>query len=112
MKTNTQFTNKDEYLTYRANWRIQYKQLTRDIRDLKFCRAFPHAKRFEDYAGKNVERYREIEKRLFNNPNTCVEWKLIQYRAKATAMLEERKASKIEAQRQYLAAMEQEMISA
>ena len=93
------FTNRETYLAYRSEWKAQYKQLSQDIRDLKFCRAFPQAKRFEN--PKNVERYREIEKRLFNNPNTCVEWKLIKYRSKSTAMLVELKEAKIEAQRKY-----------
>lgn len=95
------FNNKETYLAYRSEWKAKYKELSQNIRDLKFCRAFPQAKRFEDYAGKNVARYREIEKRLFNNANTCVEWKLEEYRRKATGMLEELKDAKIEAQRQY-----------
>jgi hypothetical protein len=104
------FTNKETYLAYRSEWKAQYKQLSQDIRDLKFCRAFPQAKRFEN--PKNVERYREIEKRLFNNANTCVEWKLEQYRNKATAMLEELKEAKVEAQHQYLVAHGKDMVTA
>jgi hypothetical protein len=96
------FTNKEEYLAYRSNWKAEYKQLSQDIRDLKFCRSFPMANRFQN--PKNVERYREIEKRLFNNPNTCVEWKIEQYRNKATAMLLELKEAKQKAQDQYLVA--------
>lgn len=107
---NTKFTTKQEYLTYRSNWKAQYKQLSQDIRDLKFCRAFPQANRFND--PKNVERYREIEKRLFNNANTCVEWKLEQARSKATQMLEELKEAKVEAQRQYLHAKGSLMVAA
>lgn len=103
----TTFTNKQEYLAYRSAWRAEYKQLSQDIRDLKFCRGFPQAKRFEN--PKNVERYREIEKRLFNNPNTMVEWKLAAAKDKATQMLEERKASKVEAQRQYLVGQSQQI---
>jgi len=106
------FTNKEEYLAYRSNWKAQYKELSQQIRDLKFCRGFPQAKRFENYAGKNVERYREIEKRLFNNPNTCVEWKLSEKRDKAFCMLEELKEAKVEAQRQYLAAQSQQIVIA
>ena len=106
------FTNKETYLAYRSEWKANYKQLSQDIRDLKFCRAFPQANRFSDPGGKNVERYREIENRLFNNPNTCVEWKLAQAQAKATAMLEERKASKVEAQRQYWLSKGQMMVTA
>lgn len=99
---NTKFTNKQEYLAYRSEWKAQYKQLSQDIRDLKFCRAFPQANRFND--PKNVERYREIEKRLFPNSCTPIEWKIEAAQSKATAMLEELKLSKAEAQRQYLQA--------
>lgn len=95
------FTNKKEYMAYRSNWKAEYKELSQQIRDLKFCRAFPTANRFED--PKNVERYREIEKRLFNNVNTSVEWTLYEKRNKATYMLEQLKEAKVEAQRQYLA---------
>jgi hypothetical protein len=107
---NTSFTNKESYLAYRSAWKAEYKQLSQDIRDLKFCRAFPRANRFNN--PYNVERYREIEKRLFNNPNTCVEWKLEQARAKATAMLEDLKEAKVKAQEQYLAAQSEQLVSA
>lgn len=109
---NIKFTTKQSYLDYRSNWKSKYKQLSQDIRDLKFCRGFPQAKRFEDYAGKNVERYREIEKRLFSNPNTCVEWKLADKRSEARCMLEELKEAKIAAQTQYLAAKSQQLVIA
>jgi hypothetical protein len=99
MKT---FNSKETYLAYRSEWKAKYKQLSQDIRDLKFCRGFPQAKRFTDYAGANVARYREIEKRLFNNANTCVEWKLSEKRDQAFRMLEELKLAKLEAQVQYL----------
>jgi hypothetical protein len=101
------FTTKEEYLAYRSNWKAQYKELSKDIRDLKFCRSFPQAHRFEN--PKSVERYREIEKRLFNNPNTCVEWKLIEKRVKAFRMLEELKEAKKEAQNQYIATKAKEL---
>lgn len=104
---NTKFTNKETYLAYRSNWKAEYKQLSQDIRDLKFCRSFPMANRFQN--PKNVERYREIEKRLFNNANTCVEWKLSEKRDKAFRMLEELKLAKQEAQRQYLASKYEQM---
>lgn len=109
---NTYFTNKETYLAYRSAWKAEYKQLSQDIRDLKFCRGFPQAKRFENYAGKNVERYREIEKRLFNNVNTCVEWKLAEYRDKASAMMEDLKEAKVKAQEQYLVAQSEQLVSA
>ncbi len=101
---NQNFNSKETYLAYRSAWKAEYQQLSQDIRDLKFCRGFPQAKRFDNYAGKNVARYREIEKRLFNNPNTRVEWKLAEYRERAFCMLAELKDAKARAQEQYLTA--------
>jgi hypothetical protein len=97
---NIEFKTKEEYLAYRSEWKAEYKQLSQDIRDLKFCRNFPQANRFNNPA--NVKRYREIQKRLFNNVNTNVYWVLEEKKRKATDMLEQLKEAKQEAQRQYL----------
>lgn len=99
---NPKFNSKEEYLAYRSEWKAEYKQLSKDIRDIKFARNFPVARRFD--IGANVRRYWEIEKRLLDNPNTSAEWKLIDLRTKAYWMLEELKSAKIRAQEQYLAA--------
>lgn len=109
MKTNTQFTNKDEYLTYRANWRIQYKQLIQQIRDYKFCRWFVSLKNPDRITPALTERFEKL-KAKYGSRFYYIE----PLKAQATAMLEERKASKIEAQRQYLAAKakEQELVAA
>jgi len=82
MKTdlNKWFTNKEEYLAWRAEWRAQYAQLTQDIREYKLLR------KDRDPASRSHAKYR------------C--WAC---RKEATALLELRKKSKIEAQRQYLA---------
>lgn len=89
MKTNTQFTNKDEYLTYCANWKIQYKQLSKQIRDMKKAvRASYHQITWSEFS------------------------ELAKMKARATAMIEERIESKVEAQRQYLAAHSMEMVAA
>lgn len=103
------FTNKEEYLAYLSEWKAKYKQLSQDIRDLRFCRAFPMANRFQD--PKNVERYREIEKRLFNNANTCVEWKLENKKSEAFHMLQELKLAKAEATLQYLMAKQSPVLA-
>jgi hypothetical protein len=82
MKTdlNKWFTSKEEYLAWRAEWRAQYAQLTQDIREHKLQR------KDRDPATRSSAQY------------YC--WSC---RKEATALLELRKKSKIEAQRQYLA---------
>jgi hypothetical protein len=107
---NTSFTNKETYLAYRSAWKAEYKQLSQDIRDLKFCRAFPQANRFNN--PYNVERYREIENRLFKSCNTSVEWQLAEKRNKAACMLEDLKEAKVKAQEQYLAAQSEQLVTA
>lgn len=75
------FTNKETYLAYRSNWKSEYNELSKQIRVLK------------------------AETRESGHQITCSEfYELYKLKQKATAMLEERKASKVEAQRQYLAA--------
>jgi len=77
----TKFNNKETYLVYRSEWKANYTQLTKEIRALKA----------------------EIRQ-----PNCNITWvdarSLRDYKATATAMIEERKASKVESQRQYLEA--------
>ena len=62
------FTNKEEYLAYRTQWKADYNKLSQEIRNYKRT------------------------------------WKHQELKAKATAMLQQLKFAKIEAQRQYLAA--------
>ena len=80
MKTQT-FTNKMEYMAYCFNWKLQYKQLSNEIRELK---------------------------KSIRVPNHQITWQefsqLHKLKVKATKMLEERNASKVEAQCQYLSA--------
>lgn len=77
----TKFNNKETYLAYRSEWKAAYTQLSKEIRALKA----------------------EIRQ-----PNCNVTWvdarRLKEYKDTATAMIEERKASKVESQRQYLEA--------
>ncbi len=75
------FTNKETYLAYRSNWKTEYNTLSKQIHTLKAnVRESGHQITWQEFRD------------LYN------------LKAKATAMLEERKASKVEAQRQYLAA--------
>lgn len=91
MKTdlNKWFTNKEEYLAWRAEWRAQYAQLTQDIREHKLQR------KDRDPATRSSAQY------------YC--WKC---RKEATELLELRKKSKVEAQRQYLAAKAAAVVTA
>lgn len=78
------FTNKETYLAYRSNWKAEYKTLSQEIRTLK------------------------AQVRESGHQITWTEFsQLYKLKAKATAMLEERKEAKAEAQRQYLQSKEQ-----
>lgn len=76
---NTSFNSKETYLAYRSEWKAEYTQLSKEIRALKA----------------------EIRQ-----PDRKISWEeardLRKLKDTATAMIEERKASKVEAQRQYL----------
>jgi len=78
---NKWFTNKAEYLAWRTEWRAQYAELSENIREQKLSRKDKDA--------------------LIRASAQCFCWR---YRQEATALLELRKKSKVEAQRQYLAA--------
>lgn len=78
----TKFNSKETYLAYRSEWKANYKTLSQEIRELR--NEIKVTQRAKGYAGS-------------------MQYTLLKLRAKATAMIEERKASKAEAQRQYLA---------
>lgn len=92
---NNKFTNKEEYLAYRSEWKDEYKQLSQHIKDFKFAlwyqklgdkRKTPLMKvRFEDI------------KKVYKTDFFYV-WGL---KKRATSMLMELKHAKVEAQRQY-----------
>jgi len=89
---NTTFNSKETYLAYRSEWKAEYKQLSHEIRETK--KDIRELMRNREYAGG-------------------LQSSLIRQRAEATAMIEELKLAKIEAQRQYLAAKAQkEMVAA
>lgn len=77
---NIQFNSKETYLAYRSEWKAEYKRLSKEIREERI----------------QIRSQRGIESIQY--------WYLKGLREQATAMLEERKASKVEAQRQYLQA--------
>lgn len=79
---NKWFKNKEEYLAWRAAWRAEYQALSESIREQKRLR-------------------KEASDASIRSSAQCFCWR---YRQEAAALLETRKHSKLEAQRQYLAA--------
>ena len=96
--------SKEDYLSWRTAWKNNYKILSQKIRDVKYARWFSdssrgnvkmseaQAQRFTQIAKEHADKYG------FFNAN----YTLAELRAKATAMLEERKESKKLAQADYL----------
>lgn len=80
---NPQFNTKEEYLAYRSEWKAEYKQLSKTIRDERI----------------QIRSQRGIESSQY--------WYLKNLREQATAMLEERRTSKVRAQEHYLASKAQ-----
>jgi hypothetical protein len=76
------FTNKETYLAYRAEWKAEYKQLSASIRKAKL-----ELKNAQREGGASWSHFR-----------ACADGK-----AKAREMLDELHEAKIEAQRQWLA---------
>jgi hypothetical protein len=81
MNNQFTFTNKEEYLAYRSNWKAEYKELSNTIRQIKSDIRMTQKNR--EYAGR-------------------MQYTLIKERKAAASMLEDLKLSKAEAQRQYL----------
>lgn len=117
------FTNKQEYLAYRTQWKLDYKQLSQKIRDYKWMK-----KQYQRFASPIIAQYnqnyhtlsytevmKQINDILFTNEKYTElfkKYELKQYyqvfymdglKITATQMLLELKEAKIEAQRQYLA---------
>jgi hypothetical protein len=115
---NPKFTTKEEYLAYRKQWKVDYKELSAAIRNEKLV--------WKDYNRNPIVGYyherggwvrsrpwteREAE-RVEKYNEDIQKWKvafgishLPKYRLSglATQMLEELKEAKLESQRQYLA---------
>ena len=121
--TTAKFTNKEEYLQYRKDWKEEYKQLSQTIREKKwlykeYSRMWNKAMiahghpdthwdntiksrsfwEYLDVMQKENPQYVELNKK-YTNDQKWVEL----YSKQATQMLNELKEAKQEAQRQYLA---------
>jgi hypothetical protein len=99
------FINKEEYLTWRSQWRADYRALSKQIRDIKFARWSEDSRRGGVKMSEvQLARYNQIAQPYIAKHGVFYpSYQLEALRAKATAMLEERKLSKQEAQRQYCA---------
>lgn len=115
MNNQFTFTNKEEYLAYRSNWKAEYKALSQTIRERKWL----HSK-YSTFANKaklevgidyyNINRYFNYIKMLSDEDKTYSEirtkqnWRISKEKLSftATLMLAELQLAKEEAQRQYL----------
>lgn len=124
MKATFTFNNHESYLAYRSAWKAQYAEISETIREKKWIRKeYSRAcnKAWTETKGKWPEYYNKIRELLSTNPRYVhleAKYKndgrwLEKLRKQATEMLEELKAAKQEAQRQYLAAKAQkELVTA
>lgn len=109
------FTSKETYLQWASEWKANYAALSQLIRDLKFARRF-HQRSLKyhmlakDYppATRDEARYLRLHAthahKDYGWSVGAIMGQLHALRAKACGMLELRKESKVEAQRQYQAA--------
>ena len=120
---NTKFNSRETYLAYRSEWKARYNELSETIREKKWMRneynracnqAYTETKgKWPDFHKRTIEllnqnaRYAQLQEKYKGERK----W-LELYRKEATAMLEELKEAKVEAQRQYLASKEKEMVLA
>lgn len=107
--TNFDFKTREEYLKWRAEWKAEYKELSRKIRQLKCAR--------KEYIWKYRSRDDNISKRrtkIGHNPNydSSASWRAILQGYQATKMLELLKEAKIEAGKQRAARLAAEMEAA
>lgn len=88
------FKTREEYLKWRAEWKAEYKELSRKIRELKYAR--------KEYIWKYRAKDQNTVKRrtkLGVNPNYdySASWKIPDLKYQATGMLEDLKQAKIQA---------------
>ena len=104
---NIMFNSKETYLAYRSAWKAEYKQLSAEIRALRFADRFHQRSRFAGLPLSATE-----QRCLADGTALCQAEQfdsslaaLHRHRrsVRATEMLAELKESKAEAQRQYLA---------
>lgn len=107
--TTFTFKTREEYLAYRATWKGKYKDLSKDIRELKNQR-----KRFKwEYRAKGDTASKRRTK-VGENPNydSSAGWRVFELKYVATSMLEELAEAKIEAGKQRAARLVDEKVAA
>jgi hypothetical protein len=95
------FTSKEGYLTWRAEWRKQYAELSAAIRTMRLAR------KECSRTGEVAPERREAWNKAMALSQSVRQTYFVSMPEFATLMLARRKWSKEEAQRQYLAAHEQ-----
>lgn len=106
---NLSFETKEQYIQWRAEWRARYKQISRDIRDLRLARRAAQSGIENPKWDKTRKQIVETIKRYTNKTTGVFEWWKIEWlRDEARQMLELRAASKILAQEQYLKLRQQQ----
>lgn len=105
--TTSKFTNKEEYLQYRKDWKAEYKQLSQQIRDAKFCRWYASIRRQDRMTPERDERWAKI-----SGKTDYSYWAIKTLKVQATNMLDVLKESKQEAHQQYLAGKQQKLVIA
>ena len=99
LNKNLTFQTKQEYLAYRAKWKSDYEELSQKIKDYKFYVWNTSLKLPTRITEENNNRAKEIFSKYGSR---C--YYILPLKKQATAMLEERKASKILAGEQYQSA--------
>lgn len=94
---NIDFTTREEYLAWKAEWKAQYKELSQEIRDLKASRKqFTWSYRAKDDTASK----KKVITGKNPNYNSSAQWKATQKREVAFGMLELLADAKSEAARQ------------
>lgn len=113
------FNSKASYLAWRILWKIDYAQISQNIRDLKFirkelnralnksatalCEKRPIRNYYQELA-MDINKFLQQVPRYLETKQKCRDLSVEYERERAHQMLETLKQAKAEAQRQYLAA--------
>ena len=113
------FNSKASYLAWRILWKIEYAQISQNIRDLKFirkelnralnksaaalCEKRPIRNYYQELA-MDINKFLQQVPRYLETKQKCRDLSVEYERERAHQMLETLKQAKAEAQRQYLSA--------
>lgn len=106
------FNTKEDYLTWRAEWRARYNEISTDIRDLKIAiRAFQSGIEKSKWDLARARIVDTINRHTNKNTGNFQSWNIHKLKSEATQMLEWRKESKLRAQDQYQSAKNGGLVS-